>query len=769
MPLNSGQIVGERYRVVQLLGQGGMGAVYRAWDTRLNRPVALKEMIPQSGLDADMLTQLRQQFQQEAQVLGTLVHPSLVRVTDYFSWSGNEYLVMDFVEGESLAEKIQQEGAQPEAQVLAWTRQLLDALTYCHGRGVIHRDIKPQNIVITPESKAVLVDFGLVKLWDPQDPHTRTVMRGAGTPEYAPPEQYDMGLGHTDPRSDIYGLGATIYHALTGQIPPTATQRMASPSSFVPPRRANAGISPTTEAFVLKGLEIAMERRYQSAEEMTRALDAAPPVSPGRPIQVQTTHEGTLVLPSAEARPTPQPMPRSAPGKKRGLWIGLAVAAGLCLMLAVGGWAILYIIGRQTATPTSVAVQPSATADRISPVAEATTATSAPTPTERPTSAPTLHPTSPPADTRPTGDVLFQDNFSNPGSGWQVGDWDGGSGGYKDGVYFVRGEDKDYYFYGRAEQSFTDIAVEVDASQVLAPPNNNDGYGVGCRVQSNGHGYFFRISGDGYYSILNETGEDDTWLVDWTESTAIRQGNATNHIVVICNGSHLALSVNGELLAEVEDITYTEGDIALTATTFEDEPTEVHFDNLVVRRSVSILYQDDFSSASSGWEVGDYEGGSAGYKNGVYFVTSVGNNATMWGVANASFTDTIIEVDTTQVSAPANDNNDYGVVCRNQPDSLDGYYLLISGDGGYAILRAVAGSFEPLVDWATSDAINEGNVTNHIRAICNGDYLALSVNGELLAEVNDTALSQGDIALTATSYEDEPTEIHFDNLVVYAP
>jgi serine/threonine protein kinase len=95
MPLNSGQTVGERYRVVQLLGQGGMGAVYRAWDTRLNRPVALKEMIPQSGLDADMLAQLRQQFQQEAQVLGTLVHPSLVRVTDYFSWSGNEYLVMD--------------------------------------------------------------------------------------------------------------------------------------------------------------------------------------------------------------------------------------------------------------------------------------------------------------------------------------------------------------------------------------------------------------------------------------------------------------------------------------------------------------------------------------------------------------------------------------------------------------------------------------------------------------------------------------------------
>jgi len=203
-------MIENRYRIVKLLGQGGMGAVYRAWDMRLNRPIALKEMIPQAGLDATMLAQLRQQFEQEAQVLGTLVHPSLVRVTDYFSWQNNEYLVMDFVEGESLAERIEREGAQSETQTLTWGGQLLDALSYCHGQGILHRDIKPQNIIITPDGRAVLVDFGLVKLWDPNDPHTRTVMRGAGTPEYAPPEQYDMGMGHTDPRSDIYSLGATI-------------------------------------------------------------------------------------------------------------------------------------------------------------------------------------------------------------------------------------------------------------------------------------------------------------------------------------------------------------------------------------------------------------------------------------------------------------------------------------------------------------------------------------------------------------------------------
>jgi len=180
------------------------------------------------------------------------------------------------------------------------------------------------------------------------------------------------------------------------------------------------------------------------------------------------------------------------------------------------------------------------------------------------------------------------------------------------------------------------------------------------------------------------------------------------------------------------------------------------------------LFQDDFSDPGSGWEVGDYEGGSVGYKSGVYFVTSVGAGATMWGVAYQSFDNLIVEVDATQISGPANNNNDYGVVCREQGDG-DGYYLLISGDGGYAILKAQGEGFEPLVDWAASDAIQQGNATNHIRAICDGSTLALFVNGQRLATVEDTTFTRGDIALTATSYEDEPTEIHFDDLVVRQP
>jgi serine/threonine protein kinase len=543
LPLDTGEIVGDRYRVVRLLGQGGMGAVYRAWDTRLNRPVALKEMIPQAGLDASMLAQLRQQFEQEAQILATLTHPGLVRVTDYFSWSENEYLVMDFVEGESLADRISREGAQSEAQVLTWAEQLLDALAYCHKNGVIHRDIKPQNIIITPEGKALLVDFGLVKLWDAQDPQTRTVMRGAGTPEYAPPEQYDIGLGHTDHRSDIYSLGATLYQALTGQVPPTATQRMASPASFLPPRRINAAVTQNTESAILKALEMAMEHRFQSAEEMAQALKE--PSSRAVITPAHTPAESRPAAATAEAE-----MESLAPAKRgqRFLLSGVGLIAGLlCLVLAIGAVLVgLYVLGSGNGDDVRLAT-----------------------------------PTSPPATE--VSNLIFQDDFSSPTSGWEVDEYEEGDVGYKDGVYFVTSIINTKVMWGVANRTFDNLIIEVDATQISAGPESNNSYGVICREQQgSGDGYYLRISGDGYYSIFKSIGPDFESLVDWTESSTIRQGNATNHIRVMCNGSTLELFVNGELLATADDSTFAKGDIALTATTYEDDRTEVHFDNLAV-------------------------------------------------------------------------------------------------------------------------------------------------------------------------------------------
>ena len=147
-----------------------------------------------------------------------------------------------------------------EEQVVAWSGQLLEALAYCHSQGIIHRDIKPQNIIISPDGQAVLVDFGLVKLWNPNDPKTRTAVRGIGTPQYAPPEQYELEAGHTDPRSDLYSLGATMYHALTGQSPPTATLRIAP--------RKNSRLS------ALWRVTSASGRRTQSSERWNSPVEA---------------------------------------------------------------------------------------------------------------------------------------------------------------------------------------------------------------------------------------------------------------------------------------------------------------------------------------------------------------------------------------------------------------------------------------------------------------------------------------------------------------
>jgi hypothetical protein len=160
--------------------------------------------------------------------------------------------------------------------VRIWAEQLLGALAYCHAHGVIHRDIKPQNVIVTEDRDVILVDFGLVKLWDPDDPRTRTVMRGVGTPEYAPPEQWSAVARHTDARSDIYSLGATLYHVLTGQAPLTASDRMAFPKQFRTPIELRADVSPLMDHVIRKAMALAQEDRWASADEMAAALNSRP-------------------------------------------------------------------------------------------------------------------------------------------------------------------------------------------------------------------------------------------------------------------------------------------------------------------------------------------------------------------------------------------------------------------------------------------------------------------------------------------------------------
>ena len=251
---------------------------------------------------------------------------------------------MDLVQGQSLADLIAARGPLPEAQVLEWARQLLDALAYCHSRGVIHRDIKPQNVIIRPDGQAVLVDFGLVKLWDPRDPRTRTVVRGMGTPEYAPPEQW--GMGHTDPRSDLYSLGATLYYALTGQAPATATDRTARPALFIPPRRFNLSLRPQTEAAILKAMELAQDARWGSAAEMAAALGMgvrttgkSAPSQPPQPTRV------IAEPPSQPIQVTAEEMHPTTPARPHIPTLAWVLGGVAFLLLVLGGiWVAMQIL-----------------------------------------------------------------------------------------------------------------------------------------------------------------------------------------------------------------------------------------------------------------------------------------------------------------------------------------------------------------------------------------------------------------------------------------
>jgi serine/threonine-protein kinase len=275
-----------------------MGAVYLADDNRLEgRRCAIKETQPLPGLSQGTAQAMRDQFHQEASILARLDHPNLPKVSDYFSEGDRDYLVMDYVPGPDLhqmAADARRHGRfLDENTVVPWGAQLCDALTYLHHQTppMLHRDVKPANIKLTPEGRIKLVDFGLVKPLDADDPKTLTSLHGVGSLPYTPLEQYVDELGHTDPRSDLYALGATLYHLLTGQEPPSAQARFLDPNLLILPRQINPAISPEVEAAVLSALALHPHERPTSVQEWqaTLAGQSGPPAAAASPLTPETS------------------------------------------------------------------------------------------------------------------------------------------------------------------------------------------------------------------------------------------------------------------------------------------------------------------------------------------------------------------------------------------------------------------------------------------------------------------------------------------------
>lgn len=278
MPRKTGEVLRNRYQIKRIIGQGGMGNIYLADDLRLQgRLCAVKEVLHDRNLPADLLRQARDQFLREATILARLDHPNLPKVSDYFMFEDSDFLVMDFVPGKDLRELMLEARNKgeflKERDVLAWASQLSDALIYLHTQQppIVHRDIKPSNLKVTPSGLLKLVDFGLVKVLLSEEV-TITVLQGRGTAFYTPLEQYGGDTGHTDIRSDIYAFGATLYHLLTNQPPLEARQQFLHPESLIPPRKINPSISARTERAILWAMKLHPDERPQSVEEFRQAL-----------------------------------------------------------------------------------------------------------------------------------------------------------------------------------------------------------------------------------------------------------------------------------------------------------------------------------------------------------------------------------------------------------------------------------------------------------------------------------------------------------------
>jgi hypothetical protein len=806
MPNLVGKTLGN-YRIIEQIGMGGMATVFKAYQPSMDRYVALKVISPYLSQDPNFA----KRFQQEARVIAKLEHLHILPVYDYGEEDGYFYLVMRFVEGGTLKDRLTQ-GSLPLEDARRIVAQVGSALEYAHQLGIVHRDFKPSNILIDPHGDCYLADFGIAKMTDGALGLTGSA--ALGTPRYMAPEQ-SQSL-QVDHRADVYAMGVVIYEMVTGQVPfdaetPFAVVMKHLSEPLPVPRSVKPDLPEGVERVILKALAKAAADRYQSMRDLVTAFDQAVKASPAKALTATVLPSAAAPIPTVIEEAEVETPVTSVPAwpwwvEAQPRW--LLVAAGLALVVLVLAGLILSQVPGQveiSGGQVQVVLSMETTIPAAGGVATAPTATPTPKPAQV-----FAEPILSDIANRPPD---YEDDFSDLNSGWPIGSTERDAWGYEGGEYFILSGTKNFLRASTSARApwVSDFVLEMDARFASGESGEwtlvfRDTTETPEQTVSGHYGLNFWL--DGQVILFKYVDGVHTALMG---GVPIQGRYEPKHIQLIARGSRIAVYVDGEPLWMVYDESLSAGALVLRSQTDTETPLRVYFDNLQIWNisgrpwspsegtstaratpmpqltGTALLspaeqarafaqpilafvadrppdFEDDFSQSSSGWPIGSSDEGEWGYQDGTYFISSTQlprqHCCDAWPEPVPQFSDFVLEVDVGEVSG---EKGHWNVIFRDGR----GHYGVefYPDDGSFKMFKWLPSIHTNLVDDVYVSNFNRE--TNHLQIIAQGPQIAVYLNEEPLWFLYDESLNTGKIMLRTKTLTNTPFRAHFDNLKVW--